>query len=381
MTYTEWRDELKSNLLSVSESERKRVLEYYAEAYADRREAGFSEQEVIAQFGAPYDAAQRILHEDGGDSFDSTPQEPPVRTESPLPEVSKESPAPRKPAAEQSIQAQPVEQKKPQKKEKKKPKTLWIVLLCVAIVIPIVAIILITSFALNGWLIEPEFEMAQYTAEGEIVELKIDNAVGRIKTEFYDGDKMIVDYPVSNRYTMTIEEKAGTLKVNGLNRRHWYNFTVHMSSFPETVVKIPQSTVLKLDVTVNAGSVTLAEGNYAAASVKVNAGSINVLGMTCPQFDCEVNAGSIFVKSLDCASFDCEVSAGSINVERLVCPLIQIDVSAGHAGVKVQGRKEEYTILVDKSAGSCNVASQTGTDPEKKIDIDVSAGSVSVNFI
>lgn len=63
MTYTEWRDELKNNLLSVSEAERRRVLDYYAEAYADRREAGFSEREIISDFGAPYDAAQRILHE------------------------------------------------------------------------------------------------------------------------------------------------------------------------------------------------------------------------------------------------------------------------------------------------------------------------------
>ncbi len=64
MTYNEWRDELKSNLLSVSETEKKRVLDYYAEAYADRREAGFSEREIIDGFGAPFDAAQRILNEE-----------------------------------------------------------------------------------------------------------------------------------------------------------------------------------------------------------------------------------------------------------------------------------------------------------------------------
>ncbi len=61
MTYNEWRDELKGYLLSVSEQERQRVLDYYAEAYADRREAGFSEREIIMDFGAPYDAAQRVL--------------------------------------------------------------------------------------------------------------------------------------------------------------------------------------------------------------------------------------------------------------------------------------------------------------------------------
>ena len=63
MTYNEWRDELKNNLLTVSDTERRRVLDYYAEAYADRREAGFSEREIIEGFGAPYDAAQRILSE------------------------------------------------------------------------------------------------------------------------------------------------------------------------------------------------------------------------------------------------------------------------------------------------------------------------------
>ena len=63
MTYNEWRDELKNNLLSVSDGERRRVLDYYAEAYADRREAGFTEREIIEDFGAPYDAAQRILAE------------------------------------------------------------------------------------------------------------------------------------------------------------------------------------------------------------------------------------------------------------------------------------------------------------------------------
>ncbi len=76
MKYNEWRDELKSNLLCVSESERRRVLDYYAEAYADRRDAGFTEREIIDDFGAPYDAAQRILAESGEYFEASAPREP-----------------------------------------------------------------------------------------------------------------------------------------------------------------------------------------------------------------------------------------------------------------------------------------------------------------
>ncbi len=82
MSYNEWKDELKGYLLSVSEEERQRVLDYYAEAYADRRDAGYSEREIILQFGAPYDAAQRVLGreqaqtEERVDAPPSTPNAP-----------------------------------------------------------------------------------------------------------------------------------------------------------------------------------------------------------------------------------------------------------------------------------------------------------------
>lgn len=64
MKYNEWVTQLNANLLGVSEAERRKVLDYYAEAYADRRAAGFSENEIIDGFGAPYDAAQAILEND-----------------------------------------------------------------------------------------------------------------------------------------------------------------------------------------------------------------------------------------------------------------------------------------------------------------------------
>ncbi len=136
MTYTEWRDELKSNLLCVSESERRRVLEYYAEAYADRREAGFSEREIIAEFGAPYDAAQKILNEDmrepdGAARHTEDRRSAPVRSEPVRDEYFNEPP--------DKTEAKP-------KQEKKQGKTSWVfVLLCVIFAIPIFMILMALS--------------------------------------------------------------------------------------------------------------------------------------------------------------------------------------------------------------------------------------------
>ena len=141
MTYTEWRDELKSNLLCVSQSEQKRVLEYYAEAYADRREAGYSEREIIEQFGPPYDAAQRILNEDGG-AYE-------------VPERKERHEVPPKPAPARDeyfsepprvYEARPCAKEEKRAKRKSKGKTSWVfILLCIIFAIPIFGIILALS--------------------------------------------------------------------------------------------------------------------------------------------------------------------------------------------------------------------------------------------
>ena len=135
MTYNEWRDELKNNLLTVSDAERKHVLDYYAEAYADRREAGFNERDIIEGFGAPYDAAQRILsessdeyyhesdrsevHKESSDKQAFTRHNEDLKEESEEPNVSKQEP-----------------RKKDTKRTKEKSSGNWRhVLLCVALVL------------------------------------------------------------------------------------------------------------------------------------------------------------------------------------------------------------------------------------------------------
>lgn len=70
MTYIKWKDEVESYLGNLSDGERQKVLSYFAEMYADKRDAGKSEEQIIEEFGAPYDVAKRIL----ADSKDSPPE-------------------------------------------------------------------------------------------------------------------------------------------------------------------------------------------------------------------------------------------------------------------------------------------------------------------
>ena len=65
MKYIEWRDELEHFLGGLDESERENIILYYGEMYADKRDSGLSEEDAVAQFGAPYDAAKKILDGEG----------------------------------------------------------------------------------------------------------------------------------------------------------------------------------------------------------------------------------------------------------------------------------------------------------------------------
>ena len=61
MTYIKWKDEVESYLVSLPQEEKQKIFSYFSEMYADKRDAGKSEEQIIEEFGAPYDVARRIL--------------------------------------------------------------------------------------------------------------------------------------------------------------------------------------------------------------------------------------------------------------------------------------------------------------------------------
>ena len=397
MTYTEWRDELKSNLLSVSEAERKRVLDYYAEAYADRREAGFSEREIIDEFGAPYDAAQRILNEteevkSGGNDTPPPHVNEPVRDPIYGQVKNTHTPAPTPAPEAQSHPTKPVV-------KKKKNRTA-------AIVIGIIAGILLLGIAgliiriVIGYTIKPEFTDAHYTQQTESVQnVNIDSEIGEVETIFYDGDKIEIEYHTSNIYNVDITEKNGTLTYR-LHNKRW--LMLHGTiNHPKTTIKLPQGVVYNLDIDMSAGSTTVNGGTFGDVKIDLSAGTINLSGNTvCNSLDIDLSAGKVNAGKVECAGTlkidlsagtvdmdeaECkrmviDLSAGSVGIDTLSCPKINIDLSAGSVNLNVVGRQSEYSIAVDKSAGKCNVGNQRGSDAEKMIDIDLSAGSVTVRF-
>lgn len=240
-------------------------------------------------------------------------------------------------------------------------------------------IILIIALGLNGWVFIANFDNAEFNAEQENNKIIVENSVGTMKINYYDGDKVQIYYPEAKNYKFSISEENGTIRVKSPKPK-WYEFSVWWTDIPETVINLPQDTIFELDLTVNAGILRLNEGEYSGVRLTVNAGSLRTTGVECDTFNAEVNAGSMSISNIVChTSFEGEVNAGSLNATNVTCPKITAEVSAGSLNMTINGVKSEYTIDAHVSAGSSNIRSQSGST-DKKLTADVSAGSLNISF-
>ena len=63
MMYKEWELELKRLLSGLPEKEIEAAIGYYSEIYGDKRDAGFSDDDILGEFGSPSECADRIRAE------------------------------------------------------------------------------------------------------------------------------------------------------------------------------------------------------------------------------------------------------------------------------------------------------------------------------
>jgi len=60
MNYEYWQKELASLLQNLSPDEAKEIIDYYKEIYDDKKDAGLSDDEILAEFGSPSECVARM---------------------------------------------------------------------------------------------------------------------------------------------------------------------------------------------------------------------------------------------------------------------------------------------------------------------------------
>lgn len=222
-----------------------------------------------------------------------------------------------------------------------------------------------------------KYEIQTYTAVNENTALDIKIEAGALRTEYYAGDKMHIEYPVAKCYTAEIYERDGTFHFKNDFRAFFFLFV--KPKVPDIVLKLPYGACYDLSLKISAGAVNLAEGKFQSADLHMSAGSLKSAGLNCSSLKLRISAGSAAFGAVCCDTLTMNMSAGSAKVERLTCTDTKVKVSAGSAKLGLTGRCEEYSISKSVSAGSCNASAQRGTT-DKTIDVSLSAGSVKLDF-
>lgn len=262
-------------------------------------------------------------------------------------------------------------------------------------------IMLVCALGASGWDIQQvnDWEVETKNFETKITKLKMEVNVGKVIIT-PGTDKVVVTYEYNDVYQPQIEQNNDVLSIQTA-KRHWYQLIQFgFVDAPTMQIEIPQGWLSEMDLILNAGSLQVDTGdwgqlievqvNAGAANfgevtteiinVDINAGAFNAKKIASNKVDCDISAGAFNCKEIICEQFDCDISAGAVEVGKLDSAKIDLSVSAGGATLSLVGTKTDYNIKVDKSAGSCNVTSQTNVNATRKLDIDVSAGSANIKF-
>ena len=148
-----------------------------------------------------------------------------------------------------------------------------------AIIIGIGVALLVVGRSINGWSFQTnvEFEMQSYTAESENTALDIEIEAGVLRTEYYDGDNIYVEYPFAQNFKTTVYEKHGTFHFENDFRTFFFVFGT--PKIPETVVKLPQGIAYDIELHMSAGTVKLAGGEFGKIDLHMSAGTLKCESM------------------------------------------------------------------------------------------------------
>ncbi len=291
-----------------------------------------------------------------------------------------------------------------------------------AVIAAIGVIILIAGLYFNDWNYaygagNITMETAEFDSEPvNSILINVDSSA--VKTEYYEGEKIIVDYPVSERYVSEVVLTDKSLRISGRHRRFWWQIlSFNFGSLPEITVKLPINKVVGLTLNIDAGTASIASGTFGKIDLKLVAGEVRLDDVVCENFNAELDAGSIKTGNIVCTDFNADLDAGSIKTGNIVCTNFNADLDAGYfsaAAIKsasitcvatagkiklnsimsgttkfnisageveatFTGKQSDYNISVHKSAGKCNVESSS-SDSDQYIIVNISSGSAELNF-
>ncbi len=224
-----------------------------------------------------------------------------------------------------------------------------------------------------------------FTADVEGVdELQIDSSATAFEIRFGDVDQATLDVTTNGGPVQQwhLSRSGGTLVVDTDRRWRWFGFGIMFGDRvgeERAVLTLPAALErqgLGLETEISAGSFEAA-GDWGAASIDLSAGSADLSG-TAESLFVSVSAGEARLDVETAGTVALDVSAGRIVGALTGEQPASIDASASAGSIDLTIPDGEYAVTEQASAGDSDVRVVDDPNAASTIDVDVSAGSVTL---
>lgn len=224
-----------------------------------------------------------------------------------------------------------------------------------------------------------------YSADATgIGELRIDSSASAFEIRFADVDEATLDVTTNGGPVQQwrMERSRDVLVVDTDWRWNWLGFGIILGDRvgeERAILTLPaelETRGLGLEVDVSAGSFE-ATGDWGEASIKVGAGDVDVAG-TAESLSVEVSAGEARIDIGTAGAVHLDVSAGRIVGSLTGEQPASIDARVSAGSIDLVIPDGEYAVTEETSAGDSEVRVVDNPNASSTIDVDVSAGSVTL---
>ncbi len=254
------------------------------------------------------------------------------------------------------------------------PRGLLLAGIGVFVVFGIVAPLMVSLFAPR-----PRSYAPQFVAADGISRLSLDVATGSTSVTCGSGDEFVLTQEeVVHEWVM--ERDGDTLKVGARGVNWFFGLDLFFRGKERVTLTIPNTLCqsnLEANLKVSAGQLAV-DGNFTTLGIELSAGSATLSGQA-TSLAAEVSAGELNLNLNGIKTVNAEISAGTIQGALTQVPeTVKVGVSAGEVSLNFPAGN--YTVNSEVSAGEfTNQLTNDPQGPASRIDVDVSAGSVTLN--
>lgn len=177
--------------------------------------------------------------------------------------------------------------------------------------------------------IKYETNTHQIKDEFNSISLKTETAdVDFVSSE--DGKCKVVCYePKNAKHSVTVQD--GTLTINAVDERKWYEHMGITFDSPKVTVYIPQGEYGALSVKSSTGNVAMAKHfKFESINISTSTGDVKCLASTSEKMKLKTTTGNIRVENASAGTLDLSVSTGKVTVSNVNCERgVTVSVSTG----------------------------------------------------